>query len=70
MKWPGRTLKKKLINAIPERNAQIESFDAFTSKQPEHVDGWLTMIKDYEAKTTDVNPYERPKSSTFCSILI
>jgi hypothetical protein len=70
VKWSGCTLKKKLINAIPECNAQIELFKAFTNKQPEHVDGWLTMVRDWEAKKTEVNPYKQPKSSTSLSILI
>lgn len=69
LKCPGTALKKKLINSIPERNSQIESFNAFSSKQSEHVAGWTKMIKDWEAKTTTVNPYEQPKSRMCVSII-
>jgi predicted flavoprotein YhiN len=64
-KLPGISLKKKLINAIPDRNTQIELHDAFSSKQDEHVAGWTKMIKDWEAEISGVNPYERAKSRTY-----
>jgi hypothetical protein len=65
----GVALKKKLIHAIPERNAQTESFEAFSSKQVDHVEGWLKMIGDWEDRTSNKNPYVVPMKGQCMSFL-
>ncbi|KAF8145475.1 hypothetical protein K438DRAFT_1630027 [Mycena galopus ATCC 62051] len=58
----GDLLKKRLLNAIPERNFQRDSLATFTDHQAEHTPTWKTMVEAFEADDTQPNPYELPKS--------
>ncbi|KAJ7649195.1 hypothetical protein B0H17DRAFT_958657 [Mycena rosella] len=58
----GMLLKKRLLNAIPERNYQKEAFQTFTEHQLENVPAWKAMVKAFECDATQPNPYELPKS--------
>jgi len=42
-------LRKKLRVAVPERNAQKASFEAFSEKQTEHIAEWKLMIENWES---------------------
>ncbi|KAJ7030308.1 hypothetical protein C8F04DRAFT_1264074 [Mycena alexandri] len=55
-------LKKRLLNAIPERNFQAESLATFTANQIDNVPQWKAVVEAFEADSTKPNPYEIPKS--------
>ncbi|KII87536.1 hypothetical protein PLICRDRAFT_113331, partial [Plicaturopsis crispa FD-325 SS-3] len=59
----GKSLKKKLVSAIPERLKHQAAFDAFTESQnAADVAEWRAMVVDFEADGSKPNPYHLPKS--------
>jgi hypothetical protein len=60
----GALLKKRLLNAVPERNRQREAFADFTAHQIDHVEEWKARVEAFEADSMKPNPYELPKSGT------
>ncbi|KAJ7824915.1 hypothetical protein B0H13DRAFT_2241284 [Mycena leptocephala] len=58
----GKLLKKRLLNAIVQRNIQMASLEVFTVNQMEHVPEWKVAVEAFEADATKPNPYEIPKT--------
>ncbi|KAJ7912792.1 hypothetical protein B0H13DRAFT_2232409 [Mycena leptocephala] len=58
----GKLLKKRLLNAIVQRNIQMASLEVFTVNQMEHVPEWKAAVEAFEADATKPNPYEIPKT--------
>ncbi|KAJ7475064.1 hypothetical protein B0H11DRAFT_1728060 [Mycena galericulata] len=58
----GLLLKKRLLNAVAERNYQRDSLATFTANQVEHVPMWKAAVEEFEADNSKPNPYEIPKS--------
>ncbi|KAJ7711574.1 hypothetical protein B0H16DRAFT_1343629 [Mycena metata] len=58
----GALLKKRLLNAISERNFQAESLATFSAHQAEHVPEWTAMVNAFDMDNTNPNPYKLPKT--------
>ncbi|KAK7433708.1 hypothetical protein VKT23_020626 [Stygiomarasmius scandens] len=54
----GKLLLKRLHNALSERNSQQRSFDEFKEQQKDNAEAWIHKVKDWENKSSDVNPFE------------
>ncbi|KAJ7045335.1 hypothetical protein C8F04DRAFT_940271, partial [Mycena alexandri] len=57
----GALLRRRYDNAVRERDAQTEAFEAFTAEQADRVEGWRRMVENWESdpeKYKDENPYK------------
>ncbi|KAJ7642651.1 hypothetical protein DFH06DRAFT_999477, partial [Mycena polygramma] len=55
----GALLRRRYDNAVRERQTQTDAFEAFTREQGDRVDGWRTMVVNWEkAPEKNANPYE------------
>lgn len=57
-------MKKHLLRAIPERNAQTAVFQEFSLSQAPRVPAWKRFVDEFNTDTTKPNPYSMPKSKT------
>ncbi|KAJ7434219.1 hypothetical protein B0H11DRAFT_2258641 [Mycena galericulata] len=58
----GFLLRKRLLNAIAERNRHVDALATFTANQEEHIPEWTAMVEAFDADNTQPNPYELPKT--------
>ncbi|KAJ7494547.1 hypothetical protein B0H11DRAFT_2155926 [Mycena galericulata] len=58
----GILLRKRLLNAVSERNFQEDSLATFTENQAEHIPEWKAMVDAWDADHSKPNPYEHPKT--------
>ncbi|KAJ7429283.1 hypothetical protein B0H11DRAFT_2266310 [Mycena galericulata] len=58
----GLLLRKRLLNAIAERNFQVNSLSTFSENQAELVPEWTAMVNAFDADNSEPNPYELPKT--------
>ncbi|KAJ7608898.1 hypothetical protein DFH06DRAFT_929636, partial [Mycena polygramma] len=55
----GALLRRRHDNAVREQQTQTEAFEAFTREQGDRVQGWRTMVEDWEREPEkNANPYE------------
>ncbi|KAF8147457.1 hypothetical protein K438DRAFT_1509006, partial [Mycena galopus ATCC 62051] len=57
----GERLRTRLDRARSEHAAQMESFTQFSVQQAARVPRWRKMVEDFEANSTNTNPYQMEK---------
>jgi hypothetical protein len=61
----GIGLHRKLVNAVAERDRQVEAFKEFNEAiSLENQAAWTKMVLEWESNKTCPNPYVATKSST------